>query len=329
MFAIPLRYKFALAFCCLVIMPDPINAQVPQPATPEAAAQALFTALSGGRWLDAARLVHPEALTRFREKKLMELRSIREAKPITVADYRRHQPDIPEAVAEYMVKQANESIGKSSLRIAYEFAGVNSVVELEKLSAEEVMARWFQAQDPAYKLEQAIRESGRELPPEAATQMPPRIERTILGTTPGQQGDSVAYVVHRTVWLHGEEQAPHSPLGVLVVQGTPAGWRIDPIQSSGQEPFSTSFSVGWDAVEDLRETVKHVVAWPSQTAPEGRAFLIGYGEDPMKSPPKALVIEQLGKGNKKQPAQRVEIPAAAFEELADLLMRWGWMAQEP
>ncbi len=303
--------------------------QTPQPAAPEAAAQALFAAVSESRWLDAARLVHPEALTRFREQKLTQMHSYRQAKPMTAEDYRRQEPEMPEAVAEYMVKRINEAIKKPNSRITYEFAGVSSVAEFEKLSAEEVMARWFQAQDPAYKLEQAIRESGRELPPEAATQTPPRIERTILGTTPGQQADSVAYVVHRTTWLHGEERAPHAPLGVLVVRRTAAGWRVDPTQSSGQDPFSMDFAIGFDEVEDLGEAVKQVVTWPSQAAPEGRAFLTGYGADPIKSPPRALVIEQLGKGNRKQPAQRVEIPAAAFEELADLLMRWGWMAEEP
>ncbi len=328
MLAFASRYVLALAFCCLVAMPDPINAQTPQSATPEAAAQALFTALSEDRWLDAARLVHPEALTRFREQKLMELRNIREPKPMTAADYRRGEPEMPDAVAEYMAKRANQVRNKPGSRIAYEFAGVSSVAELERLSAEEMMARWFQAQHPAYKMEQAIKEIGRPLPPEAAGQMPGRVERTILGTTPAQQADSIAYVVHRTVWLHGEERAPHSPLGVLVMRRTPVGWRVDPTQSSGHDPFDTYFSFGWDEVEDLRETVKQVVAWPSQAAPEGRAFLTGYGEDPMKSPPKALVIEQLGKGNRKQPLQRVEIPAAAFEELADLLMRWGWMAHQ-
>jgi len=303
--------------------------QTPQPATPEAAAQALFTALSEGRWLDAARLVDPEALSRFREQKLIEMRSIREPKPMTIAEYRRQEPEMPEAVAEYMVKQANQAREKFGSYITHDFAGVSSVAEFEKLSAEEVMARWFQAQDPAYKLEQAIRESGRELPPEAATQTPPRIERTILGTTPGQQADSVAYVVHRTTGLHGEERAPHAPLGVLVVRRTAAGWRVDPTQSSGQDLFSMDFAIGFDEVEDLGEAVKQVVTWPSQAAPEGRAFLTGHGADPIKSPPRALVIEQLGKGNRKQPAQSVEIPAAAFEELAGLLMRWGWIAQEP
>ncbi|CAN5202664.1 hypothetical protein BH24GEM2_BH24GEM2_18700 [soil metagenome] len=315
-----------LALCCLAMVSNSAATQTPQPATPEAAAQALFTALSEGRWLDAARLVDPEALSRFREQKLIEMRSIREPKPMTIAEYRRQEPEMPEAVAEYMVKQANQAREKFGSYITHDFAGVSSVADLEKLSAEEMMARWFQARDPSYRIQQAAGTPGRELPPQAIALVEPRNERTVMSTAAGEHAD-IAHVVFRTVQWYGKERAPHSPLGVLVVRRTPAGWRVDPTESTGEGPFSSLFMVALGEAEDIRQTVKRVVTWPSEAAPEGRAFLTGYGEDPMKSPPKALVIEQLG--NNRRPSQRMEVPAAAFEELAELLMRWGWIAQEP
>ena len=102
-----------------------------------------FEHLAAEEWTEAASLLHPVFLKRFRES---EAPHVRPSQPITVETYLERDPELPLEVAEYWVRQHAMHPPR---RLADYFAGVESEEELNRLGDVELFARHLEAVDPA------------------------------------------------------------------------------------------------------------------------------------------------------------------------------------
>ena len=104
---------------------------------PEDVAREVFSALSTKRWSDVALLVHPAALSEFREEQL--------AQAIQWHDLPTRGPtrdsSVPPAVAEYLHKQWKEMMERQENPALTGFARVRSLNELKTLGTLEFFAR--------------------------------------------------------------------------------------------------------------------------------------------------------------------------------------------
>ncbi|HEY8379163.1 MAG TPA: hypothetical protein VIK91_21870 [Nannocystis sp.] len=102
-------------------------------------------------------------------------------------------------------------------------------------------------------------------------------------------------------------------------------WRIWPAHGPSDPfaEFSTSVSVAWTDESAFDDLAKRVVAWPDSTAPEGRAYVVGYS--PETRTVRGLVVEMARPDGE---PLRIEIPASAFGELIETLMPWA-SVQDP
>lgn len=138
-------------------------------------------------------------------------------------------PKMPHEVAEYQVAQSRERAKNFNPAqfIAYEFAGVKSIRELDTLSALHATVRYLQALDSRVMLRQRIAESGCDRP--GASPLPAPIHR-ILATAVGS--DSIAYVLHESseFQMPVDADAFVDPM-VMRLRLGPQGWRIVPTRS--------------------------------------------------------------------------------------------------
>lgn len=176
----------------------------------------------------------------------------------TAAEMLRYDPQMPRAVAEYQAKKMAEASGGFNY-LAYEYAGIDSVPDLAKLSLMEAAARWLRARGPQWKQELAFQETTRHPPPDcrfsldslraamAAKMKFP--EARILGSTVSQ--DSIAYVLVAPgdspgVASHG--RAPYEydmTPGVVILHRVGDSWKIYPLhdmpQSTGTHTMGFAF----------------------------------------------------------------------------------------
>ncbi|HEY8368645.1 MAG TPA: hypothetical protein VIM86_04945 [Thermodesulfobacteriota bacterium] len=80
------------------------------------------------------------------------------------------------------------------------------------------------------------------------------------------------------------------------------------------DPRAAAEAVAREALDDL---ARRIVAWPDSTAPEGRAYVVGYS--PEKRTVRGLVVEL---ARPEGEPVRVEIPASAFGDQLELLQTW-------
>ena len=113
------------------------------PKNPHHVVARYFEHLAAEEWTEAARLLDPVFLKRFRES---EAPHVRPPQPITVETYLERDPDLPREVAEYWVRQHAMHPPR---RLADYFAGVESEEELDRLGDAELFARHLEAVDPA------------------------------------------------------------------------------------------------------------------------------------------------------------------------------------
>jgi hypothetical protein len=345
------RVLALLAICVLLAptaMPESLRAQDPAVPTsaptlpPEAAAQAFFAALESGRWPDAARLVHSAALMRYREQNISMVRSaLREPeRPVVTPEVLlRHDPQMPREVAEYQARRVAEA-SQDHRRWALEHAGVASLEELERLSPEEAFARFLAANDERRAIQRAVEREADPAMGELLARAAPRTERTVIGSVPAPgkhgagdvQADSVAYVVYSVT-----QRAPHTPsmgperVAVVGARRDGAVWKVDPGEPMGHELFGGgSFAVSVETEggpSNLLDAARHVAVWPAQGTPRLRARMAGAGADPLKAPPTELVLERLAPDG--TVTARVEVPAEAWDRLADVVVLWSLLIVPP
>lgn len=110
---------------------------------------AIVTAFLGhireARWTEAAGCFTPEFRIWFKENEMPGLADPG-WQPVTVEDHLRRDPEMPRAMAEYLVRRA--SAPPRAPALGNQFAGVSSVDELHEMPALNVLARRLEATDP-------------------------------------------------------------------------------------------------------------------------------------------------------------------------------------
>jgi hypothetical protein len=190
------RRSIILGAAALLLAAAPLAAQA---RVPEAAARAFFSALGQRRWIDAARLVDPEARQRLKQGELRFAQEVARGPRIpTVDDLLKRDPGLPRSVAEYQVQQQQKMIKQMSDPIGDELTNVRSADDLEALSDLEVVARWLEAHDVLYQAKRVAAMRGEQIPPDALDDLqrnPPRYE--VVGGV--LDGEDTAQVVFRTI----------------------------------------------------------------------------------------------------------------------------------
>lgn len=207
---------------------DPTRSDtVPHPS--QVAAEA-FRAIEQGRWEDLASLVDPADVQRFRDEQVRLWTEPRLLPTITVEQLRRHEPEMPQAVAEYQAEQFQKRQQEFTTRISAEFAGVDSPAQLESLSAIELLARHLQARSPEARVRALLAMQGRTLPAELSREAMLGPHYAVIGSV--AEGESLAHVVYRMqvgpVPDAGgmDQEWMEAPLRVASLKRTPAGWRL-------------------------------------------------------------------------------------------------------
>lgn len=196
------------------------------------AARTLFHALSEERWDDAAGLVHPETLQEFRRSHLENARHMLEREWVESAeDLMRREPGMPRVVAEYQASRSAEIRRKyPPPTLAEGFARVESLAQLETLSAREMFARFLEAADWRYRAARQIERAGGTITREQRAALP-RNRHQVLGAVP--DGEGVAYVVYRIIHMDDDADSPRE-VQTLRMERTPEGWRARNIYFGGQ-----------------------------------------------------------------------------------------------
>lgn len=246
-------------------------------ASPADVAREFFAAERDARWLDAARMFDLKSFEAQRAQSVANARRTRDAHPfrLTVDQILRHDPSMPRAVAEYQVKQAEQSF-RDFNPLADEYADVPTADSLAALPIEVAAARWLEAKDPRWVMKRQARSSGEcaqvydsllkrpsTLDSVAASMfMLPRPEVVAVasgGSTAGS-ADSLSYVIFRERYETTLDSTARPRMAVLPMQmspsvltmiRTPAGWRVQPVQDLGYAhgTFGFSFDCAIDSVK--------------------------------------------------------------------------------
>lgn len=215
--------------------PISVMAQTPQPHPQSSpadeatrAARALFLAVAEARWADAAELMHAGTLEEFRERHLENARQAPQwQRAETAEELMRNDPGMPRVVAEYQASRSAEMRRRfPPPRLSDGFARVETLAELEALSAKEMFARFLEAADWRYRAARQIERGGGTITPEGRAALP-RNRHEVLGAVP--DGEDAAYVVYRVIHIgDGPREAQ-----TLRMERTPEGWRARNIYFAG------------------------------------------------------------------------------------------------
>lgn len=172
------------------------------------AADLFFRAVADERWQVAAAMTDT-TLMRF-----------------VVAQRLRWQPQIAYRGRENATLSGGDAL-------SYEFAGIQSLLDLAKLSSLEATVRYLQAQDDRVRLREAARRAGC---PDSAAHAPPSLRR-IIGVV--LASDTVAYVLHDEQAPRDEADGlPHLEPMVMQLRLRDARWTIIPGSALLRSPAS-------------------------------------------------------------------------------------------
>ncbi|HET9986133.1 MAG TPA: hypothetical protein VFQ38_21210 [Longimicrobiales bacterium] len=212
---------------------------------PEDIVRRAIDALEAGDWLAVAHLVHPEELARHTEQWRQYARPVPHT--VTAQEMRRHEPEMPEAVAAYLADRHNRVALDLDAHLVREFAGVRSPEELEALAADELLARHLEARDPRWQFRVWAERAGRDVPPEIAGEVPPVPDRIVIGAV--HEDEDLAHVLYRC----RPRGAPPGQgwLEVGSLRRSAEGWRLIPSGDLfGEGSVSYSFGVADTGTED-------------------------------------------------------------------------------
>ena len=253
-------------------------------ASPADVAREFFAAERDARWLDAARMLDLKSFEAQRAQSVAIARRTRDAHPfhLTVDQILRHDPSMPRAVAEYQVKQAEQSF-RDFNPLADEYADVPTADSLAALPVDLAAARWLEAKDPRWLMKRQARSSGEcaqahdslltiskalDSAAAASTFMLPRPEVVAVaaGRPTAGSADSVSYVVFRELYGTNLDSTARAHMEVLPMQmspsvltmiRTPAGWRVQPVQDLGYAHGLFSFGFSFDcAIDSVKPPAK-------------------------------------------------------------------------
>ena len=190
--------------------------------------EAFWRSLLRQRWEEAAGYLDLTALDAYRQELVRGARDARRTPPLTVERLMRAVPDMPRAVAEYQVSQSEKRAKEDHSRVIPGFAGVDSIAQLERLSLEELGARWVRGNDLRGMIKDQL--ASQNCPPGSA------MDSVMAANGPRVLG-SVQLAPDTAIAIFTEPMLRGSPLtyfadGVITAYlvRSPGGWRIVPRQ---------------------------------------------------------------------------------------------------
>jgi hypothetical protein len=289
-------------------------------AAAERIARAAIAALDEMRWLDAAQLVHPDTLERFRAMTLDHARA-REASRQHAAEVSWPDDMPPEVVAWHEAQRQRAEDEGRLIRVVD--PGLAPLGELEALTAEELFARHIESRDVRAQMLHAAAAQGRELPPDAPHMTEPWVRRTIVGSV-ADGGDEV-HVLYRA---RQAESRTGSTVLAMTLRRAAGGWRI---WSATQDPalFNDGTMLHSDLVAfveteeetaaRLRELAQRSITWRTDSG-SGRAYFIAEDPCPGRAAP-AITSLIIGWTDANGDTTTTPIPADVFADLGDALLQ--------
>lgn len=242
-------------FSCAPAAPPPPMMISDLSSSAEAVARDLIAALDEARWGDAAALMHPAIVERaYGEWREMVEREQEQAwLPLTVEMVLEHNPEMPTKVAEWQVRQHNESGAADHSPLSYLFTDVDSTDEFHRLSPEELYARHIAAADIPSQLRRVATRQLRD--PEVVDEAI-GLKRSIIGSVP--EGNALVHVLVRVAWGLGEDPAPFNELDMITVERFGESWKVRSIGLPGSGPIGGPMAIGFidDEGESLPENAR-------------------------------------------------------------------------
>lgn len=212
-------------------------------------ARAFFAALDAEEWSAAAALVGPQTAERFQREQMIFARVEERTPRTTPQALQRQDPGMSREAAEYMADTFDTQ--RELNGIESRFAGTRTAAELGALAPQEALARFAKAQSVHNRHLRAEEHAMRSAPPGTQVPEPPRIVRRILGSV--AEGADLVHVTYRTEWYDGETKSPRSPVDVLTLRYTEAGWRVFDTDVTGFGGGRLLFPDGPMALEGMQE----------------------------------------------------------------------------
>ncbi len=184
--------------------------------SPETVVRAYFAALEAERFEDAVGYLEPASVTEFRQYQIEVARAAAEKSAAA------SEPDEPGSATQFSPIQQpipREASVMFTLPLARQFAGIETLDQLQQLGPGEMLLRFLQARTPEYQRQQTLREGRNPLPDDS---IPPE-ERQVLGAV--MEGETLAHVVFRSTSAFLRNELPPR-LDVVTLRRTDAGWRI-------------------------------------------------------------------------------------------------------
>jgi hypothetical protein len=125
----------------------------PWPGDPRAAVDSFIAAIEARDWDRAVGFVMWDGLERELAPRIRWAR-VGPNDSLTAETLLRHTPDMPREVAEWRARSMQGYTGRAALvqRLLDEYAGVDSLEQLERMPTREVAIRWLQAGQPDHLL---------------------------------------------------------------------------------------------------------------------------------------------------------------------------------
>jgi hypothetical protein len=184
-----------------------------------------FRAVADERWDAAAVFVDTTAMRRLVTEQLR-----RPPQParreMTIDDFMQDDPNKPRVVAEYQLKQYQQSAARFDPGgiLAYEFAGIRSINALRTLTIPQATVAYIKATDFRVQIREQARLSG--CGDTTTTVSGPHSIRRIVATAIAS--DTAAYVLYDDGMFASMDPAYPGEPSVLILRWRGSAWRIHP-----------------------------------------------------------------------------------------------------
>jgi hypothetical protein len=162
---LPFRAKCvrpALAAAAFLFTVKTAAAQDPIVLTAKVVATEFLSAATAGNWATVIRLTDGQSLWEYVTLQRQQYRDQRpvQSEPMTVERYMKSDSTMPRAVAEWHLRQYEKAGRDTTPMLAWTFADVTSVAQIDSLSDEELYVRRLRAKQLSYLMDRVLTMSG-------------------------------------------------------------------------------------------------------------------------------------------------------------------------
>ena len=184
--------------------------------TPSEIVDRFLKAQQAEQWSEAARYLDLDAVDRIRQREV-ESYSVENFPRWTVEQFMKEDPSMPRAVAEYQVQRMDREAKSFDIRRGwrFEFADVDSLSDLRKLTRDQLAVSWAKAHDPVYQSRLNKAACDQAARPNSSAPTPgvfPKRTYRILGEV---VNDSLAYVLKEDEY-DGKIPDPLASVGIVI-----------------------------------------------------------------------------------------------------------------